>query len=309
MTGPLRLFPFGLVGGDGRRLRLGSHVARLAQPDRHGEVTGWAGPRLGAEVFFHDTDTVETIQPAELLRIDLEQAEPVTVGWVSVDDDTRPTLLVVPVGTRDLVTSETDPGPFPSIDNRDVRASVAAVNAVMADHPPDARPALAARHFDAPMLRRVLDEATLPATVHRLVFVATDQVQPQRGDTVGLAAMLALWLEGRRHFDPNGQYRPVSNLAEPGVIRRLPHILDAVVHQVTPAIVEAAFDCERVVVAFAGGTPAMMFGCSIAASRRFGGTNTRIVQIPQAYEVDGDRIEQPLIEMDLADTALHDTGN
>lgn len=309
MTGPVRLFPFGLVGGDGRRLRLGSYVALAAQPHRHGEVTGWAGPVQGAEVFFHDTDTVETIAPSELIRVDEEQADPMTVGWISVDDDTRPTLLVAPVGTRDLVTSTTQPGPFPTIDTRDVRGSIAAVGTVLRQYHAPERASLVARHFDAPMLRRVLDEATLPTAIRRLMFVATDQVRAQRSDTVGMAELLALWLEGRGHLDPDGDYRPIEELAVTAVITRLPHILDAVVHQVAPAIREAAADCERAVVAFAGGTPAMMYGCSIATSRQFGGAKTRIAQIPQAYELDGEHIEQPLIEMDLADTALHDTGN
>lgn len=314
MTGPVRLFPSGLVGGDGRRVRLGSYVETIDDGSREaggggrrGEVTGWAGPRRGVEVFFHDTDTVETIHASALLRVDEEQSNPVTVGWFSIDDDDRPTLLVVPVGTRDLVVASNDPGPFAAIERSDVRAWVAKVAEVL--HPLEraVQAQAIADHLDAPMLRRVLDEATLPGVVHRLMFVATDQIQPQPSDTSGLIPLLTLWLEGRGHLDLAGNYRPIEQIAAPGIITRLPHVLDAVVHQVSPAVASAGEECRRAVVSFAGGTPAMMYGCSIATARLFGAGNTRVVQIPQGFEREGERVEQPLIELDLADTALGDS--
>jgi len=300
----IRIFPPGLVGADGRRLRLGSAVSPVGEPSRIGEVTGWAGPARGLEVFFSAHDTVETVLPVNLVRVDEEMTDPVTVGWMAVDDDPRPTLLVVPLGTRDLVTRAEDPGPFPVSDRSRPRAWASAAADVLQGFDPSEHPRLIARHLDAPMLRRVLDEGSLPISIRRTVFIGTDQDQPQPNDTAGFEPLLRLWLAGRGHLTTDSAERHVAEVGELITIRRLPHILDAVVHQVQTGLAVAASGCDRAAILFAGGTPAMTYGITLSLSQHFPSSDIRIVQVPMDIHLEGESVAQPLIEIDLADTEI-----
>jgi hypothetical protein len=300
----IRIFPPGLVGADGRRLRLGSKVSPAAEPHRTGEITGWAGSQRGLEVFFSADDTVETLRPDLLVRVDDELLDPVTVGWMAVDDDPRPVLLIVPLGTRDLVTRNSDPGPFTESDRSQPRHWSSFASETLNDLDPKERAALCAQHLDAPMLRRVLDEGSLPFAIKRLVFIGTNQHQPQATDTAGFAPLLRLWLEGRGHLTLGTPERLINEVADIVTIERLPHILDAVVHQVADGLKSVIDGCERAVILFAGGTPAMTYGITLAVSRLLPSTAIRIVQVPMDIQIQGDQIPQPLIEIDLIDTQM-----
>lgn len=303
VTPPVRIFPPGLVGGDGRRIRLGSLVSFERDGRSHvGEVVGWGG-RRGVEVHLEHHPYLAEVQPADLVREDKELDQPHTVGWLVVEDTSEPTLLVAPMGTRDVVAAS-DPGPFPRIDPANFRATTLECVRVLHGLMPEERAVKAFLHLDMPILRRVLDEASLPDELQRLVLVVTDQLEPQATDTLHVNELASWWLAGRGHLDGDGECRPVAQLAKPLVIDRLPHVLDAVVHQLQRPLNEAFEGCTRMVTVVAGGTPATTYG-TILAARMVGGANSvRTVQVPADWRVDEAMVQQPLIEMDLTDSVL-----
>lgn len=311
------VFPAGLLGGDGRRIRPGSLV-RLQFENAHvmGEVTGWAGSR-GVEVSLEDDPFLLTVQPHELFRVDAMLDDPVTTGTVIIDTDPRATVLVLPVGGRDVqvrvgvdeatapVASLLDGAPSAAPGSgRDLRGWAARCAETLAPLTEQERADVVFETFDMPMLRRVLDEAVLPAELQAVVPVVTDQTEPQRSDSANVPALIDAWLRGRGHIGrADASARPIIALGPTIAVRTLPFQLDAVVHQVAAGL-RAVSDAERAAVVVAGGTPAMMYGTLLAASARFGAANTVSIQVPQDWQVGGRSVVQPLVEMSLTDGVL-----
>lgn len=317
MSGRFVAFPAGLVGGDGRRLRIGSHVSFVHDGLAvQGEVVGWAGPRRGVEVHLDVEPYFAAVPAVTLTRVDEPLSSPVTVGWTVIDDVDATVLLIVPLGGRDMQwisdaeTAERDGFPTSHASTArtqpNIRAWAEAVRAFLAGRDAAEEVELVARHVDFPMLRRVLDESSLPPAVKRLVFVVTDQDPPQSGDTVDVAEVARTWLRQRGHLDDaeTAIERPVLDLAEPIVIRRQPHLLDAVYHQIGAHITQLGADCDRVASVVAGGTPAITYGLLLAASTAFGPDAVTSIQPPHDLIVEGRAVEQPLIELRLFESIL-----
>ena len=319
MTPPLRLFPHSLLGADLRRIRIGSQVSfMLDGEERVGEVVGWSGPARGVDIVLADEPYMAALPAESLRRVDGNAPETVTVGWWVVDDDHRSTLLVAPLGTRDVVILPATGEPSDSGDPFEVaqaafnqrppniRAAAAALLEALLRHTADEQRTLLETRIDMPILRRVLDEASLPAVVTRIVFVVTDQLSAQNSDTTGLAAVAARWVVARGHcVEPDSaDVRPILEVGEPVVIGEAPHLLEAVVEQLRAPLAQHLVDCERVVTVLAGGTPAMMYGTLLAAGALFGRQSTRSVQVPDSVEINGQRVAQALVELDLSAAAL-----
>ncbi|MEJ5256131.1 MAG: hypothetical protein WHS89_12345 [Acidimicrobiales bacterium] len=295
-------FPPGLVDRRGFRLRPGSSVAVRTGPHAGlaGEVVAWAGDR-GVEVL--TDDTLVTVDPFDLERTDSRLDAPTTIGLTVVEPEPVPTLLVVTVGNRDLVARPDSDSPLPAPGDFPVdlharrpsartprtsaRAWGEACIAALEQHPADERPGLVAEHLDAPIVGRVLREAALPAVLDRVVFVVTDQDPPHPDDTVAFGELLRLWVEATA----STRDRPIRSIAPPIVLHHAPHVLQAVVHFVSEALVPLVAGVERIAVARSGGTPAMGFGTLLAALHAAGPDRTvRDIDIP---------IDQPIIEMDV----------
>jgi len=308
-------FPSNVVDRRGRRVRIGTRITfLLAGAVRAGEVIAWGGSERGLEVDLAAEPFSVAVQPRAVDVVDEPHPSPISIGWRVVEDDDRPIMLLVPLGRRDLqIASRLHSSPHGMAvepPGRGPRGEVLLrqwaedIRTLM--HQTSESPAqLMARAFDMPMLRRVLDEAMLPESIDRLTFIATDQDHPQHGDTIDLVPLATLWLEGRGHLGHlESMERPILEIAQPIIITRQPHLLDAVFYQIVEEIRARAGGCERVVCVLAGGTPGMKFGTILAASSVFSQQNVRIVQVPQAYEVDEVFVEQPLIEFDLSETVL-----
>jgi hypothetical protein len=321
---PVVSFPPGVVDRDGRRIRLGAHVRGEADGRPFdGEVVAWRG-RLGVEVLVVDDEghpSTTTVTPWALTRDDTPLPDPVTVGWIVVEDDPAPTLLVVPVGTQDVQPpADGDLGPFPDpaghgLDRNALSRRVAAREwgraclDALAGLDDDAAAALVARHLRCPMIGRVLDEASLPDTVRRVALVATDQERPHHDDTVWFAELVGLWLRGRGHLlaadADDAPIRLVAELADPVLLRSMPHVTDAVSFALGSRMGALADGCDRIAVVHAGGTPGMTFGALLAAVLH-GHRPVRHIQVPGPLRIDGAVIDQPLIELDVA--ALPEVG-
>ncbi len=285
-------FPDGITDVTGRRLRPGSTVCVLRGPSAGGvgEVVGWGG-RRGVEVLL-DTDPplLIAVPARRLARVDRE-VESVTTGRQVVERSRRRVCLVVPIGAQDI---QRRPGarllPERSAyqSERETRQQVdarrwgEALEAALADLPDGDQ--VAARELDAPMVRRLLVEAALPARVQRLVLVVTDQTEPHVDDTAPFGRVLLRWLRGSGLL----QVRPVVELAEPLVLREAPHVLDAVVAATRAELPRILAGCDRLAVVQAGGTPAMPFGVLLAAATA--GIDARHIQVPYGA---------PLIEVDF----------
>ena len=322
MSERLVAFPASIVGGDGRRLKIGSHVRfQHNGEDRQGEVVGWAGPRRGVEVHLDVDPFLVAVPPVELLRVDEPLAAPITVGWSIVDDVDTSVLLLVPLGGRDMQwisnVEDADRDQFP-IENAstarsqpNIRAWSRAVLGRVASLDEDQAALLIGRHIDFPILRRVLNESSLPSEVRKLVFIVTDQDPAQVGDTVDVAEVANLWLRHSGHLDDSdlATRRPILEVGDPIVVTRQPHILDAVYHQVGARIAESGVGSDRVVSVVAGGTPAITYGILLAASTVFGPEAVVSIQPPQDLIVDGRAVSQPLIELRLSETVLVPEGD
>lgn len=311
------VFPAGIIGGDGRRIRPGSLV-RLTFGDTEfrGEVTGWAG-RRGVEVSLDADPYLLTVQPHELRRVDELLDDPMTTGTVIIDPDPRSTVIIVPIGGRDIqarIGLSPDSVALPTLldgapsehpgSGRDLRGWSSRCIEALESLDSDARAKAVFEAFDMPMLRRVLDEAVLPAVVLGVVPVVTDQVEPQASDSSNIPTLMDLWLGGRGHLNPSDStVRPVQSIGPVIAVRTLPYQLDAVVHQVADGL-SLVPPAERAAVVLAGGTPAMMYGSLLAAGARFGASNTVSIQVPQDWRVKGRSVSQPLVEMSLVDGVL-----
>lgn len=308
-------FPSDVNDRRGRRIRIGTRVSFVLDGTiRAGEVIAWGGPDRGLEVDLIAEPFATAVQPGDVDVVDEPHFSPVSIGWRVIENDDRPVMLIVPLGQRDLQKqfSRDDLDTIGGIDNpqrgprgeMQMRQWAADINELLGQIEESAAD-FVAKEFDMPMLRRVLDEAMLPESIYRLVFIVTDQDHPQQGDTIDLYPLAHLWLEGRGHLNNlDSVERPILDITEPIIISRQPHLMDAVFYQIVEQIRARSQGCERVVTVLAGGTPGMMFGTILAASSVFAERNARIVQVPQSYEVNGDFIEQPLIEFDLSDTVL-----
>lgn len=327
MNAPLRIFPPGLVGGDGRRLRLGSRVSTSWEGRQVvGEIVGWSGQR-GVEVYFDEEPGSLAVQPVDLVRVDEAHPHPVTVGWQVVEDLERSTVLVCPIGNRDVVwRSADDRGPFAMVEadgQRQTRRWADLVVERCRELGPRAANEVY-RYIDLPMIRRVLDEASLPSSVARLSLVLTDQEAPQPTDTAGLAEIIGLWLTGRGHMptphdesfsagnplpspsspELDESARPVDHFGPHLTVRRMPHQMDAVIHQIRGGLADLADECEQLVAVLAGGTPGTKYGLLLACAAIAGPRLVRCVQVPDEWRVDDRLVEQPLIELDLLDMAI-----
>lgn len=309
MERPTRLFPPGLVDSTGRRLRLGSYVVvRVNGTESKGEVTGWAGPRRGIEVTCTEPPSIAIVQPIDVTRLDEPNPEPLTVGWMPMDDTNETAALLVPLGTRDIQTvTVADPHLSPVPDGRqpDLRTWALETTGRLdeLDHTDQLR--VIQREIDMPMLRRVLAEASLPDHIDAIVFVATDQRDTYPADTASLLPIACLWLEANGHLDTTDESTVrTTGRVETIVLTALPHILDAVVHQTSRGLDEINLHADRLCCILAGGTPAMMYGTTLAAVRTIGASRTRTIQVPADLQLNGDTTPQSLIEMDVGDSEL-----
>jgi hypothetical protein len=315
MNQPMVVFPPGVVDGNGRRIRLGSRVRfQLGGVERHGEVIAWAGPSRGLEIDLMEPPFEVAVPPVQVVRVDDPSEDPVTVGWRVVDPDPTPTLLLVPLGNRDIQPRRRDGdlGPFPTENAPMATARGDAQFRKWSRHTAeilaaaDDPAALSTTYLDMPMLRRALDEASLPDRLTRLAFIVTDQDPPGAGDTLYVPAIAQYWLAGRGHLEPPelAPERPILDIGDPIVVRRAPHILDAVFHQISEPLQRASAGCGRIAVVIAGGTPAMTYASVLGAAGILGQQAVRTIQVPAPLRTPTALVEQPLIELDLADTVL-----
>lgn len=295
---PVVEVPEGVVDRAGRRLRPGS-VVRVPDADGHlaagqlGEVVGYRG-FVGVEVMTEDHD-LRAWPPDHLVRVDPgSPIDAVTLGWFVVDEDPSPVAMVFPVGSREIQPTA-DLGPFPAPDRYIVKRPMgsavsarawgqACLDAVAGLHPSNAAP-IVARHLDAPMLRRVLVEASLPASVARLTLLVSDQDPPHDGDTAAFGQLLALWLVGTEAV----RDRKVDHVGDPVVLRAAPHLLEPVIFAVREELPRIVGDAERLAIVQAGGTPAMSEGTLLAAALELE-RPVRHIQVPH---------NQPLVEADF----------
>lgn len=183
-------------------------------------------------------------------------------------------LVVHPVGGQDLWPRDMESlGPFPSpegfVSQRGGQRKVVARRWGQAclyairDDPLGRQAELVAEHLDAPILRRVLVEAVDPSTA-RVVLIVTDQDPAVPGgfaddDTVAFGQLLQLWLQGRGPAPAD-----CCRLVDTVVIRRDPHLLQAVLPVLREKVQSTLEGCSEVVVVQAGGTPAMSLAALMA---------------------------------------------
>jgi len=275
-------FPNGVVDRDGNRVRVGTTVA-MGGPweGRRGEVVAFANRCLVVLLDGDDDEQVE-IDPY-LVSVEYGTTEqPASAGALVMDTSGARTTVLVPVGTRDLVMRPlgTLLTPVPMVDDPsgtqrrpDIRAGWAAWAEKCGPDGLSAYVSLA-----APMVERVLRECLLPEEV-RVVFIATDQVEPHPQDTVSGAYLLERWV---RYAATEGELGRSIAGTEVVLLRRAPHIVGSVVAQLSPALQRLAADCDRFVVIASGGTPAMGFGAVVAAVRT--GVPVTHVQVPEPVE-------------------------
>ena len=240
-------------------------------------TTGLEGIRLPAVVAA--SDMVCNPDPGAGRRIGVEVVSP----------DDIPTVLVVPVGGRDVQALSGDPGPFPAPtefssgragaqSKVDARRWGAACLEAVAHLSVDEQARLVARHLDAPMLRRVLSEAVLPAELQRLTLVVTDQATIDRpdghvDDSLHFGRLLELWVQGTE----SRRTRRIREFGEPIVLTSRPNVTHAVLATIRRSIDAVVAGCEEVVIVQAGGTPAMFTGLETAVTSR-PGLRVRITQ-------------------------------
>jgi hypothetical protein len=199
------------------------------------------------------------------------------------------TALIVPVGGRDIQARPGDPGPFPDPASHssgrvgqqrkvDARAWGQACLRAISDEPEAEQARLVARHLDAPMLRRVLTEAVLPAELRRLTLVVTDQATLERpdghvDDSLYFGRLLELWVQGTQQQ----RTRRIQELGDPIVLSSRPNVTHAVLATIRRSIDTVVDGCDEVVIVQAGGTPAMFTGLETAVASR-PGLRVRITQ-------------------------------
>ncbi|RMH68696.1 MAG: hypothetical protein D6683_16645, partial [Actinomyces sp.] len=148
----------------------------------------------------------------------------------------------------------------------------AAARAVLGDPTSDEAARLLARHLDAPMLRRSLTEAHLPARLDRLVLVATAQTPAHPLDSAPLVPLVLAWLDATAADRTRTLTRRpdiVTVTARPDIVA---DVHDQLRDDLVPLLGEA-----RTAVVHAGGTPAMALAATLAAAAT--GHPVRIVQV------------------------------
>lgn len=276
----------------GRRLHPGARVH-----DSAGNIVGVVtrfSPKRGVEVVTDDNDVV-AVHPSELHRAD-DPGSAELEGWFISEQDQHPVCLVVPIGGRDLQTIPGSPGPFPVRLSSTTQTPVSewaseCVSALQGLSDADAHDLIAA-HLDAPMLRRLLDESTLPTVIQRMVPILTSQTPPHPGDTEPLQALLFKWLDATSQR----RRRIINEVADPVVITSRPDVVEGMYHTLVVGLPPYWADCDTVAVAQAGGTPAMAFAATLAASRS--GRTVNHVQVLKGG---------PVVEMSLTPTEITGT--
>jgi len=290
-------FPEGVTDADGRRLRPGSVVRVVSDGSIPvAEVTGMSGDGRRV-VVLTDGDPFEffEVDPDDLRTVGARLDVPVTTGELVVQGDQERCTLVLPVGAQEVQLKVPGrPGPFPDPGEfRSERVTATKVNArwwgealvtALEAMTPDERGEAAAEYLDAPILRRVLNEAAVPLEIDRVLLVATDQEPVHRDDTLPFASVIEEWLAAVR---PRLRRRMTGDPATI-VLRQAPHLLAAVEQQVEEALPSLVDRTDRLVVVAAGGTPAMTYGTMLAAMAT--GLPVRHLQVP---------FDQPLVELDL----------
>ncbi len=224
------------------------------------------------------------------------------IGLEVIAPGDTPTVLIVPVGGRDIQARPGDPGPFPDPADHssgragqqrkvDARAWGQACLRAISDQPEAEQARLVARHLDAPMLRRVLTEAVLPAELRRLTLVVTDQATVERpdghvDDSLYFGRLLELWVQGTQQQ----RTRQIRELGDPIVLSSRPNVTHAVLATIRRSIDTVVDGCDEVVIVQAGGTPAMFTGLETAVASR---PNLRV------------RITQPVEDGPLYDVAVN----
>jgi len=296
MASPL-YFPPGVIDASGRRIRPGSIVSVDQRSGSH-EVVGWRVERL----ILLDVATGDlSSAPKEICRIiDDDQTARFSSGSYVVEFTDRRTTLTAGIGTRDItVDGEVLDQSFVRESSQRLLGEIEAMESMQALQ-------WVREHLSAPILDRVLTEASLPVEIDELVLIVTDQSIPHPRDTVFVSELLQWHLRARGHL---GQAEPLPDGIRPIMtvstltLSTLPHVIEAV-HFAVMSVVPSWFESDgRVVVVHAGGTPAMSFGVLLAAASYarhadLPGNSVRTVQVP---DVRGDLTAQPIIEFDIDD--------
>jgi hypothetical protein len=297
MTHSPLYFPPGVVDVDGRRIRPGVIVSVDHRAGRH-EVVGWRTDGL----VLVDTETGDlSSAPKESCRILDDEITPrSTTGAYVVEFSDRRTTLVMAVGTRDIAVDGE------SLDQSNVRDQSRELVEQLVTEPRTQALVWSQEHLSAPILDRVLVEASLPVDIDELVLVVTDQTIPHPRDTRFVGELLRWHLRARGHV---GDEMPLADDVRPiattsfVTLTSLPHVIEAVHFAISPFVPTWFEGDGRVAVVTAGGTPAMSFGVLLAAASyarhaELPSNSVRTIQVP---DVRGDGTRQPVIEFDVDD--------
>ena len=289
-------FPPGVVDADGRRVRPGVVVSVDGRSGTH-EVIGWRVE--GLVLLDLETDDIFAA-PKETCRVADADQPRMTAGTYVVETSDRRTTLVAGVGTRDIAVD----GAF--FETSSTRSSSKEVLDSL--HTMEMNEALewCRAHLTAPILDRVLREASLPVELDEIVLIVTDQRVSHPQDTLFVGELVRWHLLSRGHTGDevplDDDIRPISRVSVV-TLDSLPHVTESVFFTLSP-VVPAWFESSgRVAVATSGGTPAMSFGALLAAASfarhaDLPSNSVRTIQVPDRR---GDETLQPVIEFDVDD--------
>lgn len=314
-------FPPRVVDADGRRVRPGSIVATLDDDPPHlCQVQGWSREGLVLLTVNDDEQGNPHLlvrHPSRVRKHDAELIDVVLQDELYIEADGPSSVLVECIGTRDVVVRDiaADDGyvsqlpelsDFEMSDESETFTRVAvrdwskAVLDTLLSLAPDKRFEVVRRELDAPIFKRVLQEAVLPRTLDTVVLLATDQDAKHPQDTVYVAEILRMWLEANGHCVGVGEPNPTRRWIKRVVIETipsLPHVIESVAYFCRTRFAGWAQESERIVVVHGGGTPAMKMGVLIAACR-ISDRSIRHIQVPEPHRSGQ---YQSLIEMDVDD--------
>ena len=315
-------FPPRVVDAIGRRVRPGCVVTtQFDALTVEAQVQGWSEDGLillSLDRQHEDSPLLFVAHPSVVEKIDAEPDEAILSDDFFVEVGGPSSVLIVSVGTRDLILRRGADGKrqdcilpdlfdivFTDASSTHSRVGIRewsfAVKSALLAMSEEERHNVIRRELHAPILQRVIQESVLPRTLERIVLVATDQRVPHPQDTVHTAEILKMWLEANHHVVgigvPQMERRWFKEVLIESVTA-LPHVVESVAHFCQLRMGTWAAGADRLVVVHGGGTPAMKMGVLVAASqsRRH---IVRHVQVPAPNPRTGQN--QSLIEMDLDD--------
>lgn len=289
-------FPPGVVDADGRRVRPGVVVSVDGRSGTH-EVIGW---RIEGLVLLDlETDDIFAA-PKETCRVADADQPRMTAGTYVVEMSDRRTTLVAGVGTRDIAIDQS------ALETTSIRSSSKEILETIDTMEPNEALEWCRSHLTAPILDRVLREASLPVELDELVLIVTDQRVPHPQDTLFVGELVKWHLLSRGHTGDavplEDDIRPISRITVV-TLDSLPHVIESVFFTLS-RVVPSWFESDgRVAIVTSGGTPAMSFGALLAAASfarhaELPSNSVRTIQVPDRR---GDGTLQPVIEFDVDD--------